>query len=226
MTPNCKIGFLSIDINFKELGKNSYYINANKIYKNLIKYKHYYEKINDTDINSVIKHKITSSFMPSNYTIKLNNLLHIKEELNNAIIEIQYEKNSDCVITEENPFKIYCIKKNVTNNIYFENFDLSSIYILNSNEPILKVTLRADIVGTQIPMISSRNKIFNLMYNHQVMNIHTMKNFINDVAREQQLSVKSTLEWIREELQGYNSYNMNTGVLNDLCNFLEKNINI
>jgi hypothetical protein len=64
------------------------------------------------------------------------------------------------------------------------------------------------------------------MYNHQVMNIHTMKNFINDVAREQQLSVKSTLEWIREELQGYNSYNMNTGVLNDLCNFLEKNINI
>jgi hypothetical protein len=53
-----------------------------------------------------------------------------------------------------------------------------------------------------------------------------MKNFITDVAREQQLSVKSTLEWIREELQGYNSYNMNTSVLNDLCNFLEKNINI
>ena len=219
----CKIGFFSLDIIPKELYKNSYYINANKLYKNILNYKHYYDKINDKDILSVIKHNISSNFLPSNYTVHLTKLLHIKEELKNVKIKIEYEKESDCVIKEENPFKISCLKQRVNNSVFLHSFDLNSIYIFNSKSSILNITIKGDIMGSEVPIISTKNKIFNWIYNHQVMTIHTMKNIISDIAREQQLNEKDTLDWIREELQGNDNYNMNTAVLNELCNFLEKN---
>jgi len=222
------IGSIYAEIIPKEYDKHSYYINANKIYKTILKYKYYHDKI-DTDINKVLKNNIISHYLPANYNIFISKSLHTKQELHNVNITIIYsqDKDSKCIITEENPFKISCMKKHLYSNFQsLKTMDLSSVYVLKSNTSISKVIIKADIMGSEVPVQNTKQKIFNWIYNHQVMNAHTLRNFVSDISKEHNLSVSSTLSWIREELQAHNSYNMNSYVLNDLCNFLEKNINI
>lgn len=222
------IGSVYTEIIPKEYGKNSYYINSNKIYKTILKYKYYHDKLS-SDVSTVLKNNIISHYLPENYKIFISKSIHTKQELQNVNISIIYnnDKDNKCVITEENPFKISCMRKHTSDEpINLNSFDLSSVYVLKSNTEISKVIIKANILGSQVPYQNTKQKIFNWIYNHQVMNTHTLINFVSDISKEHNLSLSSTLSWIREELQAHNSYNMNSYVLNDLCNFLEKNINI
>ena len=224
------IGKINIEVSPKELGKHLYYINANKIYKSILKYKYYNEKIN-SDIPPIIKRKVISQYIPKHYNIFIHKPLHVKEELKDVIITIYYEDDNQsiketCSITEENPFKMFCAKYNLQSSVNINFLDLNSTFVFRTNKDIIKVTISGSIVGSQVPSYNTRQKIFNWIYNHQVMSIHSLKNFINEVSKEHNLTTTSTINWIREELQGHDSYNINSYVLNDLCNFLEKNINI
>jgi len=224
-----KIGKINISISPKELGKQMYYINANKIYKTILKYKYYNEKIN-SNIPNIIKKQVISQYIPKNYNISIYQPLHVKEELTNVVIKIEYDDDEDLkgssTLIEENPFKVYCSKYNIQSSLDMEFLDLNSTFVLKSNKDIVNVSICAYIVGSQVPCYNTRQKIFKWIYNHQVMSIHSLKNFIIDVSKEHNLSTINTIKWIREELQGHDSYNINSYVLNDLCNFLEKNINL
>jgi hypothetical protein len=221
------IGSFHISPHLKQLSSNKYALNLEKIFSHIQSYVKFNGLI---DIPS--KHNILSYIVPD-YKIKLYNKssLYLLPKLKNVKITIYYTEKNDNNITilSSNDSNINLIK--IKKKKKFKFLTLEQYITLTSTQKISKVVLSGlilDAYNSNYYQVCSQEKkllkdVFCWFSNSHIYSINKLVEILQSTTK---LTEGEKINLIRSEMVSITNDFINSGIINEVCNKLEKIISI
>lgn len=220
-----KVGTFNSIPKLKQVSKHEYYINLEKVYKELIKYINIHTNLND---NIILKKKIISYTIPNiNVDIKKDLKASVSTLVKNFKIYIYYQEKGNCKISFQSKSEIF------NNNIFIDvnkkkklkKIDLNNYLVIKSRFPISFIKIKGVLLASNNTNIVNGfpniYKLKKLVFNDNYKDIEKIveKKYDN-------MSTIEIIDWIRSEFTSilYYKYSsdVNSYIVHDICNKLEK----
>lgn len=216
------IGSFHISPHLKQLSTNKYALNLEKIFSHIQSY----VKFNGL-INIPLRHNILSYIVPD-YKIKLYNKFpsYLLPKLKNVKITIYYtEKNSNNITTLSSNENTNLIK--IKKKKKFKFLTLHQYITLTSTQKISKVVLSGlllDAYNSNYYQVCSQEKkllkdVFCWFSNSHIYSINKLVEILQSTTK---LTEGEKINLIRSEMVSITNDFINSGIINEVCNKLEK----
>lgn len=214
------IGSFHISPSLKQLGRNKYALNLDKIFSNIQSYL----KFNNL-IPSPLKHNIVSYIIPD-YNIKLynNTPSYLLPKIKNVKITIYYtEKTSNNYTILE----FYSGRESITlkKKKKFKFLSLDEYITLSPTQKISKIVITGSL-------LDDYNNLGNLFSNKKLLkdiffwfsNSHrySINKLVQILETRSNLTEEEKINLIRSEMVDVTNDFINSGIINEVCNKLEK----
>jgi hypothetical protein len=218
------VGSFSISPNLKQLSLNKYAINLEKVFINIQTY---------IKLNSVVsissKYNIISYILPD-YKIKLHKLpTYLIPKFKNIVIKVYYkEKNIDNnVILSLNDLRE---KLTFKRRKKIKSLSSDQIIILNSNSKISKIVINGLLLNSDI---DNNIKIYNNKLDEKIAiknvvkwfansHIYSINKLVDILDNMTSINQEDKINLVRNEMAGVSNDFINSGIINEVCNKLEK----
>lgn len=221
-----KIGSFVSEPKFQVIGLNKYKINLTKLFLDIRKYiKH------SSFITTQCKQKILEFIVPTIKHIKIYKEYDYKNLHNlikNLKLNIYYQDDNSksflsiydlSDIYYSNPHMFSIVKKKTKIKTQkFSLTDTNSNILLISNSPIINIRVSGILLSHDYRQFS-HTYFIHTWFNNNKFNIHTLDNVIKEVSIDNRDKI---IDWIRQEFTGNDSYELNSCIVHDICNKLEK----
>jgi hypothetical protein len=222
------IGKVSIKLIPKKIGQNKYILNLYKVLQYINKYKNYNDKLSCIK-NKIIKSNIISKLIPD-MKINIHKNMNIIPIIKNCKVKIKYFDNNGLstlkLFKNDKPTICKSIsKKTKLSDLSHSRLSLDNIMYINSNKEIKEISIEGKILGGSGYNSSLQYIKYNIaewILNNHNRSFNKLENLVQSFIN---ISNMNCIEWIRQEFCYVSKYNISSGIVHDICNKLEKNVN-
>jgi hypothetical protein len=218
------VGSFSISPNLKQLSLHKYAINLEKVFINIQTY---------IKLNSVVsissKHNIISYILPD-YKIKLHKLsTYLIPKFKNIKIKVYYKEkdiNNNVVLS----FNELTEKLTFKRRKKLKSLSSDQIIILNSNSKISKIVIDGLLLNSNLDnnikrytnKLDEKIAIKNVVKWFANSHIYSINKLVDILDNISSINQEDKINLVRNEMAGVSNDFINSGIINEVCNKLEK----
>lgn len=226
MNNYCVIGSFCISPNLKQVSLNKYVLNLEKVFSNIKSYLKFNDLISNPCRNNII------SYIFPDYNIKIykNTSSYLLDKFKNIKITIYYsdKKTENKTLLSSTEYSSYIIK---SKRLKFLSAD-QTLTLSSSFSSISRVVITGLLLNSnnfkhfQASMFETNKKkllkeVLTWFTNSHIYSINSLVEILENLG---EMPIEEKIDLIRSEMVSITSDFINSSLINEVCNKLEKNI--